>query len=79
MKYLYEKKVVDRKFEPIDMILMWNAKLEDRGKHEKFDPIWLGPYLIDSKWGEDSYILRTLSGDILELPIHQKFLKRYFS
>ena len=39
MKYLYDKKVVNRKFEPDDMVLMWNARLEDKGKHEKFDPI----------------------------------------
>ena len=37
---------------------MWNARLEDKGKHGKFDPIWLGPYLIKSSWGDDSYILR---------------------
>ena len=47
MKYLYDKKAIDRKFEPDDMVLMWNARLEDKGKHGKFDPIWLGPYIID--------------------------------
>ena len=29
-----------------------------------------GPYLVESKWGDDFYILRELSGGILELPIH---------
>ena len=70
MKYLYDKKVVDRKFEPDDMVLMWNARLEDNGKHGTFNPIWLGPYLIDFNWGDDSYLLRELSRGILELPIH---------
>ena len=79
MKYLYDKKAIDRKFEPDDMVLMWNARLEDKGKHEKFDPIWLGPYIIDSNWGDDSYLLKELSEGILELPIHGQFLKRYFS
>ena len=79
MKYLYDKKAIDRKFEPNDMVLMWNARLEDKGKHGKFDPIQLGPYLVDSKWGDDSYFLRKLSGGILKLPIYGKFLKRYFS
>lgn len=37
-----------RKFQSDDLILMWNARQEDKGKHEKFDPIWLGPYLVDS-------------------------------
>ena len=39
IEYLYDKKVVDRKFEPDDIVLMWNAILEDKGKHGKFDPI----------------------------------------
>ena len=79
MKYLYDIKVVNKKFEPDDMVLMWNARLEDKGKHGKFDPIWLGPYLIDSNWGDDSYLLKELSGGILELPVHGQFLKGYFS
>ena len=70
MKYLYEKKAIDRKLELDDMVLMWNARLEDKGKHGKFDPIWLGPYLVDSKWKDDSYFLKELLGDILELPIN---------
>ena len=79
MKYLYDKKKTERKFELDEMVLMWNARMEDKGKHGKFDPIWLGPYLIESKWGDDSYNLKELSRNILELCIHGQFLKRYFS
>ena len=70
MKYLYDKEVVDRKFELDDVVLMWNSRLEDKGKHGKFDPIWLGPYLIDSNCRDDSYLLRELSWGILELIVH---------
>ena len=48
-------------------------------EHGKFDPIWLGPYSIYDTNGEDSYFLRDLAGDILELLVHGQFLKRYFS
>ena len=64
MKYLYDKKATDRKFELDEMVLMWNARMEDKGKHGKFYPISLVPYLVESKWGDDSYILRELSGGI---------------
>jgi hypothetical protein len=30
---------MERKFEPKDIVLMGNARIEDKGKHEKFDPI----------------------------------------
>ena len=57
---------MSRKFEIEDLVLMWNARIEDKGKHGKFDLIWLGPYLIKALWGEDSYILKDLLGNILE-------------
>ena len=55
---------------------MWNARIDDKGKDGKFDPIWLGPYLIENTWGEDSYINKHLLGNILELPVLGQFLKR---
>lgn len=70
MKHLFYKNVVERKFEPEDLVLMWNARIEDKGEYANFNPIWLGPYLIDSRWEEDSYILRELNGGILELLVH---------
>ena len=79
MKHLFDKKVVERKFSIDEMLLMWNARIEDKGKHGKFDPIWLGPYLIESTWGYDSYLLKELFGGILKFLVHGKFLKRYFS
>ena len=76
MKNLYEKRTTKRKFEIGDMVLMWNDRLEDKGKHGKFDPIWLGPYCIYDTNGEDSYFLKDLNGGILELLVHGQFLKR---
>lgn len=79
VKTLFNKNMVSRKFENRDLVLMWNAIIKDKGKHGKFDPIWLGPYLIENTWGEDSYILKDLSGNILELPVHGQFLRKCFS
>lgn len=79
MKHLFDRKSVERKFQIDELVLMWNYRIEDKGKHGKFDPIWLGPYLIDSKWGDNSYILKELSRGILELLVHGQFLKKYFS
>lgn len=78
MNHLFDKRETYKKIEPEDLVLPWNIRLEDKGKYGKFDPIWLGPYLIDSKWGENSYFIRLLFGDLLELPVHAQFLKKYF-
>ena len=60
-----EKKANTRNFKIGDMVLMWSARIEDRGKHGKFDPIWLCPYSISNMHGEDSYFLSNLTRDIL--------------
>ena len=78
VKTLYDKRTARKKFEDGDLVLMWNARIEDKGKHGKFDPIWLGHYMIENAWGEDSYILKDLLDNILELPVHGQFLKRNF-
>ena len=39
MKHLYDKRTTERKFEIGDIVLMWNARMEDKGKHGTFDPI----------------------------------------
>ena len=39
MKHLFDRKEVERKFEVDEMVMMWNARIEDKGKHGKFDPI----------------------------------------
>lgn len=78
MKYFYDKRALDRMFQAEELILLWNARPEDKGKHGKFDPIWLGPYLIHDNKVEDSYFIRELSSDILEFLVHGQFLKKYF-
>jgi hypothetical protein len=39
IKALFDRKVKDREFLPGDLVLKWEAKKEDVGKHGKFDQI----------------------------------------
>ena len=43
MKYLYDRKISNRKFQQEELVLLWNYRLEAKGKRGKFDAIWLGP------------------------------------
>ena len=79
MKYFFDRKEVETMFEVDEMVLIWNARIENKEKNGKFDPIQLGPYLIEYRWGDDSYVLKELYGGILEFVVHEKFLKRYLS
>jgi hypothetical protein len=46
MKSLFEKKAKDREFLPSDLVLKWEARKQDAGKHGKFDHLWIGPFKI---------------------------------
>lgn len=58
---------------------MWNARAQGKGKHGKFESLWVGPFFITGKNGVDSYFLQNLNGEEMELPAHGQFLKRFFS
>ena len=46
MKNLYDRRAVERKFKLDDLVLLWNARLEEKGKHGKFDNLSLGQFNI---------------------------------
>ena len=40
MKFFFERKVKFDDFQLGDSVLKWEAKIEEKGKHGKFDNIW---------------------------------------
>jgi hypothetical protein len=78
-KYLFDKRTTERKFRVNDLVLQWNARKEEKGKHGKFESLWMGPFVIQEFHGQDSYFLEDPNGEIQELPVHGQFLKHYFS
>ncbi|XP_059073218.1 uncharacterized protein LOC131874027 [Cryptomeria japonica] len=64
MKKLYDKRVTDRKFEIDDWVLMWDSINEDKGNYGKFEALWLGPYVIMEKVGENAYYIQVLQETI---------------
>ena len=73
------KKVVPKAFEVGDMVLQENisniiAKYELKGK---FEPNWVGPYIIMKVHARGSYRFSTLDGELLKNPINARHLKKY--
>ena len=62
IKKLFDKrtKVVD--FKIGDQVLKWDSRREDRGKHDKFDSLWQGPYIIQATVGPNAFCLQELDG-----------------
>jgi len=48
---IYDRKAKADKFKIEDIVLWWDARNEDKGKHDKFENLWKGPYRIDAYRG----------------------------
>jgi len=61
-----------------DLVLKWDARNEDKGKHGKFDHLWLEPFEIATYRESNAYILQEINGDILGGgSLNGRFLKHY--
>ena len=69
----------DKHFQVGDLVLKWNKASEVRGKHSKFQKLWLGPYEITEKIGDATYRLQSLQGDLENLPVNATIMKKYLS
>lgn len=49
MKSLFEKRAKDRPIQPGDLLLGWDVRREDKGKHKKFDPLSFVPFQISKE------------------------------
>ena len=72
------RKSVSQDLEVGDLVLKWDKEHEDKGKHTKFQCLWLGPFIITEKLGPNTFRLQTLEGDIDNLPVNGHLIKRYF-
>eukprot|EP00253_Pinus_taeda_P026775 PITA_26775 len=68
-----------KQFQVSDLVLKWDKAHEDKGKHTKFQKMWLGPFQICEKIGHSTFILQDLSGLRDSLPINGLILKKFFN
>ena len=59
-KKYFNKSVKTVKFRVNEKVLLWDSTHVDRGRHSKFQKIWLGPFKISFVLGANSYILKDL-------------------
>ena len=76
----YHKKIKNQKFEVGNIVLMENQKnLQERPKKGKFEPNWLGPYVITTSYGSGAYQLATPEGKTLDEPMNILHLKKFYA
>eukprot|EP00253_Pinus_taeda_P035340 PITA_35340 len=75
------KKICDRKakvdkFQVDDVVLKWDARNEEKGKHGKFENLWKGPFKIAAYRGQNAFLLKEINGkDCPGGPINGRLLK----
>eukprot|EP00253_Pinus_taeda_P009966 PITA_09966 len=78
LKKMFDKKAKVEDFWVGSKVLRWDSRREDKGKHEKFDFLWKGPYTISAVQGNNTYFLRSLDGSTTEEgPVNGRMLKHY--
>jgi hypothetical protein len=63
-----------------DLVLKWDALKQDKGKHRKYEALWVGPFKIFEVFSNNTYRLRDLKDqEVFNGPVNGHFLKRCFS
>ena len=69
-------KVKEENFQIQDVVLKWEARIEEKGKHGKFENIWKGPFKVAAFHGNNTYILQEMDGQpCAGGPVNGRFLK----
>ena len=80
VKKIFNRRAKPDDFQQGDLVLKWDARHKDKGKHDKFDHLWKDPYFIIENHGNNSYNLQGYDGDpFLDGPINGRFLKHYIA
>ena len=76
IKNIFDKRTKASNFNIGDKVLKWDSRREDKGKHGKFDNLWLGPYSIHSDASNNAFFLQELNGaEFFGGPVNGRMLK----
>ena len=67
----------DKYYQVGELVLKWDKLSEPKGKHTKFQQLWLGPFQVEEKIGQGTYRLKNLHGETEKLLVNGQHLKKY--
>ena len=63
IKKIYDRKAKADRFHLDDVVLKWDARNEEKGKHGKFENLWKAPFKIATYRGQNAFLLKEMNGD----------------
>ena len=79
IKARFDRRAKEDTFMENDMVLRWDARRDEKGKHGKFDNMWFGPFKIAKILGNNTFILQNLEGEEISDPVIGWFLKQFYT
>ena len=79
IKDTFDRKEKVDNFQVGDCVLKWDALRQDKGKHNKLDSLWTGPFMITQVQNNNTFMLQSLGGEeMFGGLVNEQFLKLYF-
>ena len=80
VKQVFDKRAKSNSFNLRDLVLKWDARYKDKGKHGKFDDLWKGPYSICYFSRRNAYFLEDSERQRIGIGlVNGRFLKHYLT
>ena len=70
--------VGNKELEIRDLVIKWEKLNDPKGKHTKFQRLWVGPFQISENMGQGTYQLNNLQEEKEKFYINGQHLKIYF-
>jgi hypothetical protein len=77
-RWFDKHKAKEKAFEVGDLVLKWDKENEPKGKHSKFQSLWLGPFQVAKIIGAGTCRLQNLRRELDDLPVNGQAIKQYF-
>ena len=79
VKSIFDKRANQIFFQVDDLVLRWDVRRQDRGKHDKFDNLWFGPFKVSAVLHNNTFLLENLNDNhSVGGPVNGRFLKHFF-
>ena len=79
VKSIFDKRENQFFFQVDDLVLRWDVRRQDRGKHVKFDNLWFGPFKVSAVLDNNIFLLENLEDNhSIGGPVNGHFLKHFF-
>ena len=63
IKGMFDKRAKASNFQVRDWVLKWDAVRHDKGKHGKFDSLWIGSFVIAQVHKNNTFKLQNMEGE----------------